>query len=199
MGRVRTVLQTRRAIQPSGDYLLNPTYKDMFADPSRLKNAAVLMLVIEREEGASVLFTLRTAHLRAHAGQISLPGGKVDEEDDGPVDAALREANEEVGLDLSRVTTVGALGPYMTATGYSVTPVIATVPSPVDLTLNPQEVEESFEVPLSFLMNPYNHREESKVYGGKRVHFYAMPYEGHYIFGVTAGILRSIYNKVYTP
>lgn len=151
--------------------------------------AAVLVPVINRPDGLSVLLTRRTDHLNNHAGQISFPGGKVDEEDNSPEETALRETEEEIGLDRSRVQLLGRLPDYFIPTGFRVTPVIGWVEPPFSLALDPFEVAEVFEAPLSFLVDP-NHRQlQSAVRNGRLRHFYAMPYQGYNIWGATAGIL----------
>ncbi len=183
--------------EPAGDHLLNPDIADYGEDLDKVKDAAVLIGIVDRGADASILLTQRTAHLRSHAGQIAFPGGKIDEDDAGPVGAALREANEEVGLDAAQVEIVGDLGQYYTGSGYRVVPVLATVSPPLILSPNPAEVDEVFEVPLSFLMDPANHQKKSGEFRGKTRYYYAMPFEQRYIWGVTAGILRVLYNRVY--
>lgn len=183
--------------EPAGDHLLNPSLKDYGETVSSLRDAAVLIGVVDRGEDTSVLLTQRTAHLRSHAGQIAFPGGKIDEDDDGPVGAALREAHEEVGLDAEQVQVLGDLGHYYTGSGYRVVPVLAVIQPAMILSPNPAEVDEVFEVPLSFLMNPANHQKKSGEFRGETRYYYAMPFQQRYIWGVTAGILRVLYNKVY--
>ena len=139
----------------------------------------------------------RTDHLTSHAGQISLPGGKIDPDDDGAVGAALREAEEEIGLDPHLVEPLGVLPTYLTGSGYRVAPVVALVGQQARLVPNPDEVADVFEVPLAFLMNDANHLRQSRVFAGKPRYFYAMPYGERYIWGVTAGILRLMYETVY--
>ncbi len=151
--------------------------------------AAVLVPVVNRPDGLSVLLTRRTDHLTDHAGQISFPGGKVDAEDSSPEETALRETEEEIGLDRGRVHLVGRLPDYFIPTGFRVTPVIGWVEPPFALKLDPFEVAEAFEVPLSFLVDP-NHRQlQSAMRNGRLRHFYAMPYQGYNIWGATAGML----------
>lgn len=194
--RVQQRMDVLRAVV-GGDHLLNPEFSYCAEHPHKLRDAAVLILAVNRGPDARIVLTQRTAHLRAHAGQVALPGGKIDEEDIDPVAAALREAHEEVGLDPALVTPIGELGSYLTGSGYRVVPVLATAPAEIALQPNPAEVEHVFEVPLSFLMNPVNHLTQSREIAGKKRFFYAMPYEDHYIWGVTAGILRCLYNTVY--
>ncbi|KZL18026.1 putative Nudix hydrolase NudL [Pseudovibrio axinellae] len=185
------------AHEPAGDHILNPDIADYGEKLDQVREAAVLIGIVDRGEDTSILLTRRTEHLRSHAGQIAFPGGKVDEEDEGPVGAALREAEEEVGLTAGQVEVVGDLGDYYTGSGYRIVPVLATVKPPLILSPNPAEVDEVFEVPLSFLMNPENHHKKSGEFRGKTRYYYAMPFEQRYIWGVTAGILRVLYNRVY--
>ncbi len=177
-----------------GDFHLNPGFR--LPSDLVLRDAAVLIPVVERPDGASVLLTQRTRHLAAHAGQIAFPGGKIDAGDDGPVAAALREAREEVGLDPAHVRPVGCLRPYVTGTGYRIVPVLARVSPVVEVAHNPAEVELVFEVPLTFLMSPVNHRQATRVLGGVTRRFYEIPFEGYRIWGATAGIIRALYEEV---
>jgi len=153
-----------------------------------LKPAAVLLLVVNRAEPA-VVFTRRTAHLPDHAGQISLPGGRCDAQDGSPEETALREAHEEIGVDRARVQILGRLPEYRTSTGYCVTPVVGWAEPPLDYRPEPREVEEVFEVPLAFLLDPRNHRYETAFHRGRLRRFWAMPYGERYIWGATAGML----------
>ncbi|MGV7210400.1 CoA pyrophosphatase [Oxalobacteraceae bacterium A2-2] len=158
--------------------------------------AAVLIPLVARPEGLAVLLTQRTADLSSHPGQISFPGGRAEESDDGPVDTALRETEEEIGLARARVEILGTLPDYLTGTGYLVTPVVGLVAPPFELVAEPGEVAEVFEVPLSFLMDGQNHLRQSFILpaSGVRRRFYAMPYGRYYIWGVTAGILRNLFH-----
>ena len=181
----------------AGDHVLNPDIEDTYLARTR-KAAAVLVPMIARDDEVTVLLTQRTAHLRSHAGQISFPGGKIDATDASPIHAALREAHEEIGLAAKHIEPVGFLNPYLTGTGFRILPVVGLVTPPFDLEVNPGEVDDAFEVPLSFLMNPDNHKRDSREWNGKMRHFYAMPYEGRYIWGATAGILRNLYERLYS-
>ncbi|WP_321333134.1 CoA pyrophosphatase [Breoghania sp.] len=183
-------------LREAGDHVLNPS---IFPDPSgvKLRDAAVLIPVVDRGPQASVILTRRTDHLASHAGQIAFPGGKIDEGDRDATHAALREAEEEIGLGSEFVDPIGNLGPYLTGSGYRITPVLAYVREGFSLRPEPGEVADIFEVPLEFLMSPGNHLKLSRQWKGARRHFYAMPYERHYIWGVTAGILRSLYDTIY--
>jgi 8-oxo-dGTP pyrophosphatase MutT (NUDIX family) len=158
--------------------------------------AAVLIALVERDEGLSMLLTQRTAHLTDHAGQISFPGGRAEDYDASPIDTALREAEEEIGLQRRHVDVLGTLPDYVTGTGYRVTPVVGLVKPPFELTPDENEVAEIFEVPLAFLMNAANHRRLSfdLPEGAGRRSFYAMPYERFFIWGATAGMLRNLFH-----
>jgi 8-oxo-dGTP pyrophosphatase MutT (NUDIX family) len=158
--------------------------------------AAVLIPLVQREHGLSMLLTLRTAHLTDHAGQISFPGGRTEAEDASPIETALRETEEEIGLDRRHVEIIGSLPDYVTGTGYRVTPVVGLVAPPFELTPDPHEVAEIFEVPLAFLMNGANHQRLSfEMPNGKgKRSFYAMPYERFFIWGATAGMLRNLFH-----
>jgi 8-oxo-dGTP pyrophosphatase MutT (NUDIX family) len=161
--------------------------------------AAVLIPVVTRSDGATVLLAQRAAHLRDHSGQIAFPGGKIDPADPSPVATALREAEEEIGLSEGFVTPLGYLDPYLSSTGFRILPVVAAVDTGYGLTLNPAEVDAAFEVPLGFLMSPRNHLRHAREWKGSLRHFYAMPFEDRYIWGVTAGILRNLYERLYVP
>lgn len=178
----------------TGEQVLNP---DLFADEDGFRDAAVLVPLVAHETGLTAILTLRTPHLAVHAGQIAFPGGKVDQADRGPAATALREAREEIGLDPASVTVVGYLDQYLTGTGYRITPVIGRVQPDPMLALNPQEVQEAFEVPLAFLMDPANHHRGSRIFMGRERHFYEMPFEGRYIWGITAGIIRGLYERMF--
>lgn len=156
--------------------------------------ASVLVPLVVREDGLYVLLTQRTAHLTDHAGQISFPGGRAEDFDAGPVDTALRETEEEIGLARTHVDVLGTLPVYYTGTGYAVTPVVALVHPPFELTADPHEVAEIFEVPLSFLMDGLNHQRILAELADIRRRFYAMPYQGYYIWGATAGMLRNLFH-----
>jgi 8-oxo-dGTP pyrophosphatase MutT (NUDIX family) len=163
------------------------------------KPAAVLIPMIARESGTHVLLTQRASNLRQHSGQIAFPGGKIDADDAGADGAALREAHEEIGLLPKDVEMLGFLGPYFSSTGYRITPVVGLIKADPALTLNPVEVADTFEIPLSFLMDPGNHRMDEREFKGQMRRYFAMPYEERYIWGVTAGILRMLWLKLYAP
>ena len=160
----------------------------------KVTKAAVLIPLLLKEDSLWVLLTQRTNHLRDHAGQISFPGGRMDPEDQSPNDTALRESEEEIGLDRHRVEIIGHLPEYLTVSGYSVTPVVGLVQAQAEYVLDEFEVADVFEVPLSFLLDPANHQVRlwQSEQGGRR--FYSMPYENRFIWGATAGMLRNLYH-----
>ena len=172
-----------------GDHHLNPGM-DLAGD---LTPAAVLVALVDRREGLTALFTRRTDHLLHHPGQISFPGGHRDAEDETAEETALRETEEEIGLDRRHVEIVGHLKEYITRTGFSVTPVVALVKPPFELNPDPREVEEVFEVPLGFLLDPANHQRHRSEFEGQTRQFFAMPYKDYYIWGATAGMLINLY------
>jgi 8-oxo-dGTP pyrophosphatase MutT (NUDIX family) len=179
----------RRSSQRTrGDHDLNP---GMWVDKP-LKPAAVLVPIVAHPDQLTVLLTRRTAHLHDHAGQISFPGGRVDPCDENPIACALREAEEEVGLPRALPDVIGRLDTYQTRTGFEIVPVVGIVKPPFDLKPDPFEVAEVFEVPLDFVLDPANHRRDSRVYQGTERHFWAMPFGTYYIWGVTAGILVNL-------
>jgi 8-oxo-dGTP pyrophosphatase MutT (NUDIX family) len=174
----------------------NDRMLEIVAREQPIRPAAVLIAVVDRPE-PTVLLTQRSAHLNDHAGQISFPGGKIDPTDASPLDAALREANEEVGLERAFIDPVGYLDLYGTAFGFRILPTVARVRPGFTLRVSAAEVDDVFEVPLAFLMNPANHQIHSKEFRGIERLYYAMPYEERYIWGATAGILRVLYERIY--
>jgi 8-oxo-dGTP pyrophosphatase MutT (NUDIX family) len=162
----------------------------------KLRRAAVLVPLVERPAGLTVLLTLRTDHLSSHAGQVAFPGGRAEELDSSPIETALRESEEEIGLHRRHVSIVGVLPDYVTGSAYRVAPVVALVKPPFELTADPNEVAEIFEVPLAFLMNGMHHQRMSFELpdGEGRRRFYAMPYERFFIWGATAGMLRNLFH-----
>jgi 8-oxo-dGTP pyrophosphatase MutT (NUDIX family) len=171
---------------------------EIIAREQPIRPAAVLIPVVDHKE-PTVLLTQRSAHLADHAGQISFPGGKIDPTDATPLDAALREAEEEIGLDRAYVHPIGYLGVYGTGFGFRILPTVARVQPGFSLNVNRAEVDDAFEVPLAFLMNPENHQLHSKEFRGTERSYYAMPYAERYIWGATAGILRILYERIYQP
>lgn len=161
-----------------------------------LTPAAVLFPIVDREGAYTVLLTQRTAHLRDHAGQISFPGGRVEVEDASPVHTALRETEEEIGLPSDRVEILGFLPEYRTGTGFRVTPVVGLLHPPLEIKPDPFEVAEVFEVPLDFLIDPANHQQHSMHYRGAMRQYFAMPYGDYFIWGATAGMIRSLSERL---
>jgi 8-oxo-dGTP pyrophosphatase MutT (NUDIX family) len=179
-----------------GDLDLDPAMWER-AGVKATRKAAVLVPVVDRAE-PTVILTVRTRDLTSHAGQIAFPGGKIDPHDASPVAAAMREADEEIGLVPARVEPLGYLDLYLTFSGFRILPTVARVDPDYAMTLNPQEVVEAFEVPLAFLMAPENHQRHSRDWKeGIIRQYYAIPFEDRYIWGVTAGILRNLYERLY--
>jgi len=171
---------------------------EIIAREQPIRPAAVLVPVVDHAE-PTVLLTLRAAHLNDHAGQISFPGGKIDATDASPLETALREAEEEIGLQRQFVDPVGYLDLYGTSFGFRILPTVARVRPGFKLRVNHAEVDDAFEVPLAFLMNPANHQLHKKEFRGVERFYYAMPYEERYIWGATAGILRLLYERICQP
>ncbi len=163
------------------------------------KPASVLVPIVARPEALTVLLTRRTAHLREHSGQISFPGGRVEPGDDSAEATALRETREEIGLDARRIELLGTLSEYHTRTGFRVTPVVGLVSPPFELRLDAHEVDAAFEVPLSFLLDPANHQRHAREFQGRTVHYYAMVWGEHTIWGATAGMLVNLYRHLLQP
>ncbi len=178
-----------------GDHVLNPRDSARVA-AMQARRAAVLVPLIVRPEGLTILLTRRSTHLRDHSGQIAFPGGKIDATDASPLAAALREADEEIGLASHHVRPIGLLDPYQTGTGFRIIPVVAEVSTPFDLTLNTQEVEVAFEVPLAFLADPANLQLRSGQWQGVTRHFYAWVWQDHVIWGATAGIIHNFHERL---
>jgi len=178
-----------------GDLDLDPSLWER-AGVAATRPAAVLVGVVDHAE-PTVLLTLRNAALEAHAGQIAFPGGKIEPEDPSPAAAALREAQEEIGLAPGLVDPIGHLDLYLTFSGFRILPVLARVAPDYRVTLNRSEVDEAFEVPLAFLMAPENHQTHTRPWQGMTRTHYAMPFGQRYIWGATAGMLRNLYERVY--
>lgn len=192
LGHVRAALLS----EPAEDLFVGdlPAAED---DPvATLTPAAVLFPLVRRAGGYTVLLTQRTAHLKDHPGQISFPGGRVEAADASPVATALRETEEEVGLARRHVTVLGYLPEYRTGTGFRVTPVVGEVTPPFELTLDAFEVAEAFEVPLGFLLDKANHQIHSLHYRGAERQFYAIPYGNYFIWGATAGMIRTLSERL---
>ncbi len=193
--RVLRATATAPTPRPS-DFDLNPGLENEIGRPDPLRPAAVLVPIVAREP-LTVLFTLRTQHLASHAGQVSFPGGKIDDTDESAVATALREAQEEVALTSDEIEPLGFLDTYRTSTGYSVAPLVALI-SPDHMAMpNPHEVADIFEVPLAFLMNPDNISLNARIWLGRERQFYAFTYETRYIWGATAGILNNMRNRLF--
>jgi len=172
-----------------GDHDMNPGL-----EPRKpLVSAAVLVPLLQRPAGLTVLLTRRTAHLHDHAGQVSFPGGRLEPGDNDAVHAALRESEEEVGLTADAVEVIGRLDTYQTRTGYEVTPVVGLVVPPAMFRPDPFEVAEVFEVPLAFILDPANHERRSRADGEVVRHFWVLPYKDYFIWGATAGMLVNLY------
>jgi 8-oxo-dGTP pyrophosphatase MutT (NUDIX family) len=152
----------------------------------------VLVPLVDHPQGMSVLLTQRTAHLSAHAGQISFPGGRIEDADPDAVAAALRETEEEVGLPRERVDVVGRLDTYVTGTGFEITPIVGIIVPPVPISIDPFEVAEAFEVPLSFILDRRNHQRIERDMGAHSRSYYVLPYQSRNIWGATAGILVNL-------
>jgi 8-oxo-dGTP pyrophosphatase MutT (NUDIX family) len=188
-------LDDPNVIPDKGDHELNLEMKALWA-VRPIRPAAVLVPVVDRAE-PTVLLTQRAIHLPQHPGQISFPGGKIEPSDETPLAAALREAEEEVGLDMSVIDPIGYLDLYMTTQGFRIVPLLARIAPDYRLALNASEVDEAFEVPLQFLMEPGNHQKHSRDWEGIKRYYFEIPFEHRKIWGVTAGILRNLYEKIY--
>ncbi|HEX9174450.1 MAG TPA: CoA pyrophosphatase [Telluria sp.] len=169
---------------------------EAFGQHPELKRAAVLVALVRRPGGLTLLLTQRTEHLTSHGGQISFPGGRAEDDDSSPIETALRETEEEIGLHRRHIEIIGVLPDHVTITGYRVTPVVGMVTPPFELAADPNEVAEIFEVPLAFLMDGVNHQRLSVELpeGAGRRSFYAMPYERFFIWGATAAMLRNLFH-----
>jgi 8-oxo-dGTP pyrophosphatase MutT (NUDIX family) len=204
---LRRLAQTRLAAAPPVDAFSAPlsrrgdhTLNGLTVDPAFVaaaRPAAVLAPIVPRPEGLMVLLTLRSAKLRSHSGQVAFPGGKIDA-GETPQETALREAAEEVGLAPGLVEPLGWLDLYLTGTGYRVAPLVALIDPAFVAKPNPAEVAEAFETPFAFLMDAANHRLEERQWRGQMRKFYAMPHGERYIWGITAGILRNLYERLFT-
>jgi len=186
------------------DHMAPATRGDLDVDPelweragvAATRPAAVLVSVVDRAD-PTVLLTQRTADLASHAGQIAFPGGKMDPGDATPAAAAMREAEEEIGLAHGMIEPIGYLDLYLTFSGFRIVPTVARIAPDYRLTINPSEVSDAFEVPLAFLMDVQNHALHSRDWKGIKRRYYAMPFGERYIWGVTAGILRNLYERIY--
>jgi 8-oxo-dGTP pyrophosphatase MutT (NUDIX family) len=172
-------------------------YGDVDSDrAAAVTAAAVLVPIVDRPSGLTVIFTQRTSHLKAHSGQVSFPGGRAEPSDPTPEFTALREAQEEIGLTMERVEVLARLPEYLTRTGFRVTPVVGLLTPPFELLPDPREVEEVFEVPLAYLLDPANHQRETRELQGRTVGYYVVRYQSRTIWGATAGILMNLYRHL---
>ena len=176
----------------------NDRMLEIVARERPVRPAAVLIPVVDHPQ-PTVLLTQRSALLNDHAGQISFPGGKIDATDASPLDTALREAEEEIGLSRQFVDPIGYLDLYGTSFGFRILPTVARVRPGFELRISKSEVDDAFEVPLAFLMDPANHQVHSREFRGMERSYYAMPFAERYIWGATAGILRVLYERIYLP
>ncbi|HWK87646.1 MAG TPA: CoA pyrophosphatase [Xanthobacteraceae bacterium] len=179
-----------------GDHQMAKDMAEILADKP-FRPAAVLVAVVARET-PTFLLTQRAAHLSTHSGQVAFPGGRIDPGDKDPADAAMREAMEEIGLAREYITPLGYLDPYLSGTGFRIVPTVALVRPDFTLAINPAEVTEAFEVPFDFLMSPGNHQRHSREWRGILRNYYAMPYGERYIWGATAGMIRRLYERIYS-
>ncbi len=182
----------------SEGFVASPVIESWVAAEKDLIAAAVLVPVVVRETGLTMLLTQRTAHLRDHAGQVSFPGGRCEASDASAEATALREAEEEVGLTASQIEILGRLPEYRTGTGFVITPVVGLVTPPLNLKLDDFEVAEAFEPPLEFLLDSANHQRQSIEVRGVRHEYWAMPWQGYFIWGATAGMLVTLHRLLYS-
>jgi 8-oxo-dGTP pyrophosphatase MutT (NUDIX family) len=179
-----------------GDHRFNPGHPRV-SGPRALRDAAVLIPVVDHGGEATVILTKRAEKLASHSGQVAFPGGRIDPTDASPEAAALREAEEEIGLDPSHVEIIGRMPDYVSGSGYRIAPVLSIVRPGFTLSINEHEVDAAFEVPLRFLMDPANHAQNSREFDKQVWVYYDMPYGGQRIWGVTAGIIRTLYERLY--
>ena len=191
--RTRLLAALARPGRPTSDFDLNPA---LAPDATGLRPAGVLVAIEETAQGPVVWLTKRASHLKHHPGQIAFAGGKVDPCDTGPVAAALREAQEEIGLDPASVEVLGQAEPHQTVTGFAVTPVYGLIRGPFRPLPEAGEVDEAFAVPLSHLGNPANYRIEGRIWRGQKRLYYTVPHGPYYIWGATARILRAMADRL---
>ncbi|MBM3503080.1 MAG: CoA pyrophosphatase [Alphaproteobacteria bacterium] len=191
---VRERLTAVPAHGPASDYDLNPGMRT--EAPPDLTAAGVLVPIIDRPGGATVLLTRRSDQLRDHAGQVSFPGGRIEADDSDAIAAAMREAEEEIGLDRRHVEVMGTLARYETRTGFVITPVVAVVEPRFELAVDSFEVAEVFEVPLAKALDEKSYERHTRIWRGAERHFYVLPHERHFIWGATAGMLVSLCRRL---
>lgn len=179
-----------------GDHSLNPDLRHLIVH-ERLRDAAVMIAAVDHPEGASIILTKRTEKLRSHSGQIAFPGGRIDPTDPTPEFAAIRETEEEIGIGAETIEIVGRMPDYVSGSGFRISPVLGIARPGFMLTLNEDEVDAAFEVPLAFLMDPANHTRDSRIWQERERFFYTMPFGERHIWGVTAGIIRTLYERLY--
>ena len=179
-----------------GDHRFNPHHPRLTIQQA-LRDAAVLIPVVDHGDEATVILTKRAERLKSHSGQVAFPGGRIDPTDASPEAAALRETAEEIGLGEDHIEIIGRMRDYVSGSGYRIAPVLAIVRPGFDLSINEHEVDAAFEVPLRFLMDPANHSQDSRMWNEREWFFYDMPYGGQRIWGVTAGIIRTLYERLY--
>jgi 8-oxo-dGTP pyrophosphatase MutT (NUDIX family) len=189
-------LVAARLARPIGKPRPDDTHMASVASEVPVIFAAVLVPLIHRADDVNVLLTQRTAHLNDHPSQVSFPGGRVEGGDENRVETALRETQEEIGLARERIEIIGALPDYEMPSGFRISPVIGWIEPPFELKLDPFEVAEAFEVPLSFVLDPANHQRRSYHFNGRHRDYLAMPYHGRYIWGATAGMLYDLYRQL---
>jgi 8-oxo-dGTP pyrophosphatase MutT (NUDIX family) len=179
-----------------GDHRFNPGHPRV-TGPRSLRDAAVLVPVVDHGEEATVILTKRAEKLTSHSGQVAFPGGRIDPTDISPEAAALRETEEEIGLGADHIEVIGRMPDYVSGSGYRIAPVLSVVRPGFKLSINEHEVDAAFEVPLRFLMDPANHTQNSREFNSRVWTYYDMPYGGQRIWGVTAGIIRTLYERLY--
>jgi len=192
VARIRRALES--GAEPTSDFDLNPDVK--LPQNRKLRPAAVLLAMLETAHGVQIFLTKRAPSLKYHPGQIAFPGGKIENTDDGPVQAALREAEEEIGLRCENVEVLGVLAEHETVTGFGVTPVVARVLQPFDPVPEPGEVAEVFTVPLGHVTDLENFQVQSRDWQGKPRHYQTVPYGPYYIWGATARILHALAQRL---
>ena len=195
--RLRAAAERVEGDEEYGDHRFNPQHGPLIRRTD-LRDAAVLVPVVDHGDEATVILTKRAEKLRNHSGQVAFPGGRIDPTDPTPEHAALRETMEEIGLDAGHIEIIGRIPDYVAGSGYRIAPVLGIVRPGFQLTINEHEVDAAFEVPLRFLMDPANHRRDSRMWDDKEWFYYDMPYGGRRIWGVTAGIIRTLYERLYT-